>query len=319
MFIMVLLKIMMAVLQVRDLVKRFSATHCAVNKISFDLAKGETLGILGANGAGKTTTISMLLGLLTPTSGSITYFGKDFATHRSEIMERVGYGTAYAQMPGSLSIWRNLDIYGRLYGLNKAERAERIESLLKKLHMWQFRNRVVGGLSAGEMTRVILAKTFLAKPSVVLLDEPTASLDVDISRSIRNIILEQQSEGVSFIITSHNMQEMTELCDRIIVMTQGTIIASSTPDGLAKSVHCSKLALMLGDDLPQGIAYAKEQQIPFAVERTTIELEIDEHDIAKTLIDLAQRGITYSSINIQKPSLEDYFVSLQEKQRRSRS
>jgi ABC-2 type transport system ATP-binding protein len=310
----------MPILQVRDLTKQYSGGKYAVNRISFDVVKGEILGILGANGAGKTTTISMLLGLLQPTTGSITYFGKDFFTHRSEIMQQVGYGTAYAQLPGPLTIWRNLDIYGRLAGLSSAERAARIQDLLEKLDMWHMRDRVIGGLSAGEITRVIIAKAFIANPAIVLLDEPTASLDVDISRSIRAIIADQQRErGVSFIITSHNMQEMTELCDRIIVMYQGLILTSSTPEGLAKTVHQSKLFLMLGDDLSKGIAFAEEHEIKYVVERTSIEMEIDEYDVAQTLIALANRGITYTQIGINKPSLEDYFISLQEQHRRKRA
>lgn len=308
----------MSVLQVRNLTKRFKSGSVAVNNISFDLGKGETLGILGSNGAGKTTTISMLLGLLTPSEGSIVYFGKDFWKNHSEIMQRIGFGTAYAQLPGTLSVETNLDIYGRLFGLTKEERQTRIKELLQQLEMWHFRHRLAGGLSAGEMTRIILAKAFLGKPSIVLLDEPTASLDVDIARTIRLFVKEQQKQGVSFIITSHNMQEMTELCDRIIVMHQGTITASSTPEGLAKTVHSAKLMLMVGDFLPKCIEFAIARKLPYIVERTSIEIEIDEHDVAKTLIELTQEGITYTQISIKKPNLEDYFLSLQERRRKKR-
>lgn len=307
----------MSVLHVRNLTKRYPSGSVAVNNISFDLGKGETLGILGANGAGKTTTISMLLGLLTPTTGTIAYFGKDFYTHRAEIMERVGFGTTYAQFPGTLTIEANLDIYGRLFGLSATERKKRIQELLEQLNMWHMRRRITGGLSAGEMTRIILAKAFLAQPSVVLLDEPTASLDVDIALTIRGFVKEQQaSQGVSFIITSHNMNEMTALCDRIIVMTQGNIIANSTPEGLTKTVHNTKLMLIVGDYLPKAVALAQEQDIPYVVEEDTIEYEIDEQAVASFLIELTKREITYTQISIKQPTLEDYFLSLQERRRK---
>ncbi|KKT24003.1 MAG: ABC-type transport system, ATP-binding component [candidate division TM6 bacterium GW2011_GWF2_43_87] len=303
-------------LQVRNLTKKFTSTSTAVDHISFELKRGETLGILGANGAGKTTTISMLLGLLTPTAGAITYFGKDFFKHRSEIMQQVGSGTAYAQLPTQLTIFRNLDIFGRLYGIERKARHARIQELLEKLGMWHFRNRKTSGLSAGEMTRIILAKAFLHTPSVVLLDEPTASLDIDIAQTIRRFIKEQQGFGKSFIITSHNMHEMTEVCDRILVMQDGKIIAASTPYMLAKSTHQTTLSLMVGNNIDKCVAFAQEKGLKHTIIRSTIEIEIDEQNVAAILTELASRSIAYSDIEIRKPSLEDYFLELQRKRRK---
>ncbi len=139
----------------------------AVNGISFDLSQGEVLGFLGPNGAGKTTTMHMLLGTLTPTSGVITYFGKNFAKHRSEILQHVGFASAYTRLPGRLTIYENLDIYGRLYGLSSYDRAIGIKQFLKAFDMWQMKDKAVSGLSAGQLTRVMLAKAFLPKPKIV--------------------------------------------------------------------------------------------------------------------------------------------------------
>lgn len=303
----------MPILNVRNLTKRYSEDCIAVNNVSFSIERGEILGILGPNGAGKTTTINMLLGLLTPTSGSINFFGKEFAANRSEILQKVGFGTTYARLPGSMSVNENLDIYGRLYGLSAHQRSHKIKELLNLLGVWHLRDREAGELSAGETTRVILAKAFLADPEVVLLDEPTASLDIDIAQSIREFICHQCDKGVSFLFTSHNMQEMTQVCDRIIVMQNGTIVADSTPEELSKNVSRSFLQLIVGEHLPASIAYANNKNIKYEVLGHTITFEIDEHAVAQTLIDLAKNGIDYSQIEIKRPTLEDYFLSITQK------
>ena len=146
--------------------------YTAVDNISFQVAEGEILGFLGPNGAGKTTTIQMLLGVMTPTSGAIYYFGKDFARHRSEILQKVTFASAYARLPGRLTIEENLDVYGRLYGIGYNDRKERIKRLLTLFGLWHKRNDFTGPLSAGQMTRVMLAKAFLPNPRMILLDEP---------------------------------------------------------------------------------------------------------------------------------------------------
>src|SRR5579872_646757 len=213
----------MAVLRVEGLTKLFPEKRslwgkvkqpacAAVTNVSFTINEGETLGVLGRNGSGKTTIIHMLLSTLKPTSGSIAYFGKELNAHRSELLQHVGFASTYVKMPPRLSIRDNLDIYGRLYGLPYGKRLEKIERYLKFFGMWDLRDREVGVLSAGEATRVMLAKAFLADPKIVLLDEPTASLDPDVAYDIRQFILQRQQElGVSFLITSHNMYEVTQV------------------------------------------------------------------------------------------------------------
>lgn len=300
----------MSVLRVRDLTKCFVPPRIVVDHISFDLEQGETLGILGVNGAGKTTTISMLTGLLTPTAGTITYFDKNLARHQSEILARIGTASAYAKLPNSLTIYQNLDIFGRLFGLKKETREKQITFLLNKLDMAHMKNRRCSGLSAGETTRIVLAKAFLHSPDIVLLDEPTASLDVDIAKKIRAFITEQRGHGASCIITSHNMHEMTELCDRILVLEAGKISTVSTPEQLARSVHKSRVTLMVGTQVRACTAFAQEKELPCTVNQQFVTFEIDEKYVAELLMQLAHRSISYDEIEIKHPTLEDYFLEL---------
>lgn len=312
----------MAVLQVDGLTKVFPEKRniwgavtrqgcTAVSDVSFSIHEGEILGLLGPNGSGKTTIIHMLLSTLTPTSGSISYFGKNLLTDRSAILQHVGFASTYVKLPPRLTIIDNLDVYGRLYGLSHARRIEKIEHYLRFFGMWHLRTKEVGVLSAGEATRVMLAKAFLADPKIVLLDEPTASLDPDVAYDIRRFVLQQQKEyGVSFLITSHNMHEVSQVCERVMFLKKGTIIAHNTPEFLARSIARARIQLQLGDDRERVIAYARELELAYTVHEHTITIELEEHAIAEFLTVLARMGIGYSHIAIQKPTLEDYFVHL---------
>lgn len=309
----------MPVLRVEKLTKIFPTSwslfgghtkaHTAVNNISFHVGEGEIVGLLGPNGAGKTTTIHMLLSTLTPTSGSINYFGKSLDTHRSELLQLIGFASTYAKLPSRLSVYQNLDVYGRLYGLSDKERSKRIRECLTFFGMWEKRDRDVGVLSAGETTRAILAKAFLANPKIVLLDEPTASLDPDVALEVRHFVELQRSEhGTSFLITSHNMDEVTEVCDRVLFLKGGNIIADSTPELLARSIAIARVMLLVGDGLKRAIQYVAEHKLNYRVEGRSIEVEVDEREIASLLMGVTHAGVNYSQISIEKPSLEDYFV-----------
>lgn len=312
----------MAVLQVDGLTKLFpekkniwgtvTRQECAaVSQVSFSVHAGEILGLLGPNGSGKTTIIHMLLSTLTPTSGTISYFGKSLLTDRSTLLQHVGFASTYVKLPPRLTILDNLDIYGRLYGLSHTRRAEKIEHYLRFFGMWHLRKREVGVLSAGEATRVMLAKAFLADPKIVLLDEPTASLDPDVAYDIRKFVLQQQKEfGVSFLITSHNMHEVSQVCERVMFLKKGKIIADNTPEHLARSIARARIQLRLGEHMDRAVAYARELELTYVVHDQTIVIELEEHMIADFLMVLARMGIGYSHIAIQKPTLEDYFVHL---------
>lgn len=308
-------------LAIEDLTKTFQSksifpgmdtdVFVAVNHISFTLAEGEILGLLGPNGAGKTTTIQMLLSVLTPTAGSIQYFGKELAQHRSEILQFVSFASTYINLPWRLTVWENLDVYGRLYGISASNRRTRIEKFLKFFGIWQLRDKERSSLSAGQSTRLMLAKAFLAYPKVALLDEPTASLDPDIAHEVREFVKKQREEyGVSILFTSHNMDEVSSVCDRVLFLRKGTIVADDTPDNLARSIHVARVQLLVGDGLKRITNYVKKKKHKYRLEERWIEIEVDEHKIAEFLKDLATAGVEYSQISIKKPTLEDYFLQV---------
>ena len=214
------------VLQVTHLSKRFG-DFTAVNDVSFEMKPGEILGVLGPNGAGKTTTIQMLLGLVTPTAGSIHMFGLDLSTHREAILQQVNFSSSYISMPQSLTVEENLWVIARLYGLSEIPR--RVDEIVKKFEMEEFRDKVTRKLSSGQMTRLTLGKAFLTEPKILFLDEPTASLDPDIAYKVRALLkAERQSSGLSILYTSHNMREMEEMTDRIIFLQRGKLVAEGT-------------------------------------------------------------------------------------------
>ena len=304
------------ILSVKDLKKTYpgKVPFIAVDEISFDLKEGEVLGLLGSNGAGKTTTIQMLLSTLKPTSGSIEYFGKNFFKHRSEILKHVAFASTYVSLPWMLSVEQNLEVFGRLYGLSSAERKERTDALLERFGIASKRKSPVSRLSAGQITRLMLVKAFMIRPRIALLDEPTASLDPDIAQDVIEFVLEQrQKYGTSILYTSHNMAEVGEVCDRILFLQQGKIVADDLPKNLAKSVSTSRVQLQVGDGMKRTAAIAKKLNMPYQVEHRTIELQLDESQIAILLSSLAEAGVVYTNINILQPTLEDYFLHMVKK------
>ena len=290
--------------------KKGGSSFVAVDSISFGLREGEILGLLGPNGAGKSTTISMLLGVLTPSSGSIMYGDRDFKKHRSEILESVTFASTYIKMPWRLSVMENLSIYGAMYGLSRAEFASRAKKFLEFFGVWNQRDKTMSQLSAGQVTRVMLAKAFIPYPKIVLLDEPTASLDPDIAHEVRQFVLKQQKEyNTSIIYTSHNMDEVSEVCDRVVFLQHGKIVATDTPDNLAASVSIAHMRLQVKDGLKRTERFAKEKGLEAKIDGREIDIALDEHKVASFLQQLAAEGIDYTQITISKPTLEDYFLS----------
>jgi ABC-2 type transport system ATP-binding protein len=211
------------ILSVRGLRKEFKGT-VAVRDLSFDVPQGEIVGLLGPNGAGKTTTILMLLGLITPDAGSITIFDMALERQRIEILKQMNYASAYQSLPYNVKVAENLRVFAEIYCL--AHPRERIEELLESFELIDLRNHSTGSLSSGEQTRLSLCKALLNKPRLLLLDEPTASLDPDQANKARQVILKYaQESGATIINTSHNMIDVHELCQRILFMQHGKIIA----------------------------------------------------------------------------------------------
>jgi ABC-2 type transport system ATP-binding protein len=212
------------VLRVEILSKSYGSHH-AVSEISFQVGSREIVGLLGPNGAGKTTTISMILGVLSPTAGQITIGGIDVGKHRSKALARTNFAAVYAALPGNLTVLQNLRVFARIYGVVRAE--DRINELIHIFDLEKFRKTKCGVLSSGEQTRVALAKAMLNKPELLLLDEPTASLDAhDIRAQIKSYV----SSGTGGVLwTSHNMYEVEEVCDRVLILVGGRILLEGNP------------------------------------------------------------------------------------------
>lgn len=297
----------MAALEVKNLSKKFG-DFAAVNNISFQLKEGEILGFLGPNGAGKTTTIQMLLGVLTPTSGDITYFGKNFAKHREEILEFVNFSSTYTNLPWRLKI-REILTYSA-YFYNLSNRKQRVEEIIKTFRLEKLLDQEMASLSAGQTTRVNLAKAFLNDPKVVLLDEPTASLDPEIAQFIRSYLLKQQKERkISIIFTSHNMTEVEEVCDRILFINNGIIVSDDTPDRLTEEITTNRVKLIVEKKYEQHLfTYAKEHNLQLTVEDKEYSYHLSKDLIPDLLSFLHKHHIFYYDIAIDKPSLEDYFL-----------
>lgn len=304
---------MKPVLVVNKLTKMFTETPpvTAVDEISFELGDGEILGLLGPNGAGKTTTIHMLLGTLTYTSGSIQYFGKELKNHRSEVLQHVSFASTYVNLPWKLTIEQNLDVFGRLYGLSGHEVRRRQAPLLERFGIANKLKATVTSLSAGQLTRLILVKAFLVKPKIALLDEPTASLDPDMAKEVCNFLIEQrEQEGTTMLFTSHKMDEVAELCDRVLFVEHGKIIANDLPENLIRTISTPKVELVIIDGIEKAVKLADELKLPYKIEHRWIELEMEENFIAEFLGRVVKQEISFSSIKIHHPTLEDYFLKM---------
>jgi len=227
------------ILEVRNLRKEFGDT-IAVNDLSFDAKRGEILGLLGANGAGKTTTIHMLLGLITPTSGSMRIFDSCMQTHRIDILKRMNFASAYQFLPYNLKVWENLLVFAEIYRVRNSKK--KIDELLELFELTRHRNKITGMLSSGEQTRVNLCKSLLNEPELLLLDEPTASLDPDLADKVRKLLLRMQREtGMTIVTTSHNMIDVNELCDRILFMQKGQVVAEGSADEILERYESKSL------------------------------------------------------------------------------
>jgi ABC-2 type transport system ATP-binding protein len=214
-------------IRVSGLTKRYGET-LAVDDVSFAAARGQTIGLLGGNGAGKTTTIAMLMGLLIPTAGSIHVLGHDMARDRFAALARMNFSSPYVALPARLSVAENLRVYGHLYGVRGLE--GRIREVAAELDLLGLLERPAGQLSAGQKTRVALAKSLINRPELLLLDEPTASLDPDTGDMVRTWLERYRAaSGCTILLASHNMAEVERLCSHVLMLKQGRIVDQGSP------------------------------------------------------------------------------------------
>jgi ABC-2 type transport system ATP-binding protein len=217
-------------IEVAGLVKVYKKTR-AVDGISFEIARGSITGLLGGNGAGKTTTIAMIMGLVLPTSGRVRVLGHRMPEQSADVLGRMNFESPYVDMPMRLTVRQNLTIFGKLYGVKRL--GERIARLASDLDLNEFLDRANGKLSAGQKTRVALAKALINEPELLLLDEPTASLDPDTADWVRGHLLNyRKTHHATILLASHNMLEVERLCDRVIIMKRGRIEDDDTPEGI---------------------------------------------------------------------------------------
>ena len=218
------------IIEIKELKKVFNKT-IAVDNLNFEIQKGKIIGLLGPNGCGKSTTIGMMLGLIKPTSGSVIINNKNIENNRTSLLEKMNFISPYVELPKKLTVEENLKVYGRLYGVKNLK--EKIDNLIEKLNLIEFKSRKTGELSSGQKNRVSLAKALINDPEILLLDEPTASLDPDVGDYIRSFIEDFVSnKGSTILLASHNMNEVERLCHEVMMMKNGKIIDRGTSSDL---------------------------------------------------------------------------------------
>ena len=307
----------MSILEVTDLHKSFPRrdrhfwqrrTYNPIIKgISFNMAEGEILGILGPNGAGKTTTLQMLLGILTPTSGTVKIFNQNIATHKSSILEKVNFSSTYVDLPWRLTVAENLTWSSHLYAIaDRPKRLAQIKELFRLEKLWR---QPIAELSAGQKTRVNLARSMINYPKLLLLDEPTASLDPEVAAYIREFFADQRARfHTSIILTSHNMAEVEELCDRVLILQDGLIIGNDTPANLAKKIDGTRLNLRITKNSHLLAQLLRLRRLIATEKEGITTIQIPENKLPLFLYELTKKNIQYSEISIDKPTLQDYFL-----------
>ncbi|MEI8232627.1 MAG: ABC transporter ATP-binding protein, partial [bacterium] len=280
-----------------------------IKGLTFDMAEGEILGILGPNGAGKTTTLQMLLGILTPTSGTIKVFDQDLSLHKSEILEKMNFSSTYVDLPWRLTVKENLTWSAWLYNIaDRKKRLNQIKELFRLEKQW---DQPIVSLSAGQKTRVNLARSMINFPSLLLLDEPTASLDPEVAAYIREFFANQRTTyNKSIILTSHNMSEVENLCDRVVILKDGLIVGNDTPANLAKKIEFSHLRLRVTKNDKELVKLINLRKLESISEGINYTITIKENLLPLFLYELTKKNIHYSEISIDKPTLEDYFMKV---------
>jgi ABC-2 type transport system ATP-binding protein len=300
------------VLEVQNLTKDYGSFR-AVDGISFNVPRGKIIGFLGPNGAGKTTTIQILLGITSANAGTIRYFGDDFSAHRLECLERINSASAFNTLLGRITVYENLLVFANLYRVSNIR--GKIADLLARFEISDIASDLYQNLSAGQKTRVNLVKSLLNDPEILLMDEPTASLDPDIADKTLSLIEELRREReLSILYTSHNMAEITRICDEIIFLDSGKIVAHDTPLNLTKSVSSASLRLTFSEGNANAESFLRENGHEFTFfGDNRVEIASDEGRLPDLLVDLRNKGVVITDIEIVKPTLEDVFLQIARK------
>ena len=295
------------VIEVKNLRKSYGDFE-ALKGISFELKKGEILGFLGPNGAGKTTTIQTLLQIITPNSGEVDIFGLDAFKNREEVLQRMNFTSAYVHMFGSLTVMQNLKVFALLYGIKGTER---INKLLKEFEAEDLKDKKAATLSSGQLTRVMVVKALLNDPELILLDEPTSSLDPDIAEKMREILKYiRQDRGVSMLYTSHNMAEIEEMCNRVIFLSHGQIVANDTPAKLTELIPDHSLLVAFQDKPADLESFISEQKLDATITDNSLHIVTTNETIPEILGNIYKRGYKIKDIRIEEPDLEDVFLKI---------
>ncbi len=301
----------MALLEIRDLRKRYGAVE-ALQGLSLDVERGEFFGLLGPNGAGKSTTINILLGLIIADSGSIRIFDYDFTANHVAIRRRMNVAAAFTSMNGVLTVWENLMVYGRIYGVKQLPR--KIDELLERFEITDLAKRRLQHLSSGQHTRVTLCKGFLNDPELLLLDECTLGLDPDIAEKTRRALQAvQQERKTTILFTSHNMNEVEELCGRIAFLSQGEILRVDTAAHIKRLIphQVVEVTFQAGSDLTPVRQLPGISRIEWNGEHTLrFVLDDPTHQLDPLLRHLTQSGNPIVDIHVSRPTLEDVFIKV---------
>ncbi|MEI6533313.1 MAG: ABC transporter ATP-binding protein [Candidatus Roizmanbacteria bacterium] len=297
------------VLEVHKLVKNYGSFR-AVDEISFSVPQGKTIGFLGPNGAGKTTTIQILLGLTLPSAGQIFYFGKDFSNYRCECLQKINSASAFNTLLERMTVKENLLVFAGLYDVSNSE--SKIKSLLDQFEIPDLRDTPYRSLSTGQKTRVNIVKSLLNDPEILLMDEPTASLDPDIADKTLTLIEDlRRIRELSILYTSHNMEEITRICDEVIFLDHGKIVAQDTPLGLTKRIPSVQVQITIDTGREQIELYLQEKKHEYTFSKPHVMIaQVEESMIPKFIFGIGKTGATITDIEIRKPNLEDIFLQI---------
>jgi ABC-2 type transport system ATP-binding protein len=296
-------------LEVSNLTKLYGSFR-AVDGVGFSVPKGKIVGLLGPNGAGKTTTIQMLVGITLPDGGSVRYFGQDLHRHREACLQRINFSSSYNNLQGRITVWENLVVFARLY------RVHRPEAKIRELGHYFGIDELMGQrfltLSAGQRTRVNLTKALLNDPEVLLMDEPTASLDPDIAdRTLSLIESLRESRDLAIVYTSHQMDEVTRICDEVIFLDRGRIVAQDTPAGLTSRIATARLRVKFEGDqkLVDSVLRSHFAEVVLPAQNVVL-ITTEEERIPQAIFDIGNSGVRIIDIDIKKPTLEDVFLQI---------